>query len=146
MNDEGKLLTMIRYAGSDAGREAYDSMLVELARLRAIEASVVRVDPSASCTSGTCAASQVLRAATEEAAQSGLVRGVESLREYLGGVVPTMRRRIADLETALEGAYRDGAAAALGIIGMGEAIRRRRDGEAIEVIDQMAGQKRSEGT
>ena len=40
MNDEGKLLMMIRYAGSDAGREAYDSMLVELARLRAIEASV----------------------------------------------------------------------------------------------------------
>ena len=31
MNDEGKLLMMIRYAGSDAGREAYDSMLVERA-------------------------------------------------------------------------------------------------------------------
>ena len=43
MNDEGKLLMMIRYAGSDAGRDAYDSMLVELARLRAIEASVDRM-------------------------------------------------------------------------------------------------------
>ena len=55
MNDEGKLLTMIRYAGSDAGRVAYDSMLVELARLRAIEASVDRMtsakdlDPTGVC-------------------------------------------------------------------------------------------------
>ena len=169
MNDEGKLLTMIRYAGSDAGREAYDSMLVELARLRAIEAAVVRVEEgyqrgwNASRDAYQDAYHEAVREAAKDLDPTGVCNWCgeecsnafcrpECYRSYRGGdtgYVPGVETRpneltedvqigagmtieevkttmLEDLESARIYGQLEGAAVAFGVVGMAEAIRRRR--------------------